>query len=201
MDLAQLCNIFALALFFPVLFLDSRHPDWIAANIAFQVFPVAWLPLLFVSRGKTAVSSRGSAAARQKPRLSAGSAYQLMSYVMVALYFAGWYLAFPGFVAAFRNDFVWATAGQHVIFWDCLGCASMLYSVVLIDSWVDEAKIAGGAPRTHNRRLILEDLLMGLPGLALFGPGWAIAKYFQRCVLLRHPDSIKAKRREASACI
>ena len=46
----------------------------------------------------------------------------------------------------------------------------------------DEAAIKRGAQRVHARRFLPEDILMGLPGALLLGPGWAAATYWQRYV-------------------
>lgn len=169
-----------MATFFPTSLIPPSHEHWVLSNLIFQFFPLAWVPLLFISRSKTTVSTDGSASARQTPRLSASTTYQLLSYSLAGLYYLSIYLGYPGFIAAYRNRLDWKNDGHELLFWDGIGSLSASYLVVLIDSWVDEAKVTGGASRTHSRRLIVEDVLIGIPGVLLFGPGWAMAKYFQR---------------------
>jgi len=177
---ALLCSVAAISTFFPTIFIPVNQKEWILANVAFQFFPLGWIPLIFFSTKKTVVSETASASAREQPRLSAANAYQLLAYFNVVIYYVSIYYGFQGFKSAFNKRGYWANDGHHVLFWDGIGCLAFDYIVVLVDSYVDEAKIQRGATRAHHKRFLPEDFIMGLPGIVLFGPGWAMSTYFQR---------------------
>ena len=179
--MASTTSLIALLTFFPTTFLPITDEHWILSNVVFQFFPFAWIPLLFFTTRKAVVSKPSSAAARQQPRLSASLAYQVTGYVNIAVYYLSLYYGFKGFKAAFDRRGYWANDGHYLLFWDGIGCLTFDYIIVLLDSYVDEAKIQNGASqRTHEKRFLPEDVIMGLPGLIILGPGWAMSRYFQR---------------------
>ena len=179
--MASLCSLGALLTFFPTTFVSIDSDYWVFWNVVFQFFPLAWVPLLFFSKKKSVISKPASASARQEPRLSAAMNYQVTSYVSIFIYYLSLYYGYKGFLSAFELKNYWGNDGHHLLFWDGVGCLVFDYIIVLIDSYVDEAKIQKGAPqRTHERRFLPEDIIMGLPGLIILGPGWAMSTYFQR---------------------
>jgi hypothetical protein len=178
--IAALCSLTAIATFFPTIFVPVQHKDWVLTNVAFQLFPLAWIPLIFFPTKKTVVSETASASAREKPRLSAAQAHQVTAYFNVIIYYMSLYYGYKGFLSAYNKSGNWGNDGHHVLFWDGIGCLTFDYLIVLIDSFVDEAKVQKGATRAHHRRFLPEDFIMGLPGIIILGPGWAMSTYFQR---------------------
>lgn len=177
---ATIFSIAALSTFFPTIFLPVNHQYWVMSNIAFQFFPLAWLPLVFFSTKANVISKPASASARQEPRLFAAQAYRMSGYFSIFIYYMSLYYGYPGFLAAYRNGGDWKNEGHYVLFWDGIGCLVFNYLIVLIDSYVDEAKVSKGAKRIHFKRFLPEDVIMGLPGILILGPGWAMSTYFQR---------------------
>lgn len=177
--LAQLVGAATVATIIGTVFLPVESREWLLVNIAFQFFPLFLIPLAFASsRVKAAIDENGDVS---KPRLATSESYRMMGYICLGLYYAGLYYGFQGFRRAyaartFNNDAQWT------IFWDLIGLLGSLYLFVLIDSFADEAAIKRGAQRVHARRFLPEDILMGLPGALLLGPGWAAATYWQRYV-------------------
>ncbi|UZJ57100.1 hypothetical protein CBS101457_006420 [Exobasidium rhododendri] len=184
-SVASSCSLLALLTFFPTAFVSPESESWTLWNVVFQFFPLAWLPLLFFSTKKAVVSTPASAAARQDPRLSAALSYRAAGYVSILMYYMSLYYGYRGFLSAFEKRGYWANDGHHLLFWDGIGCLTFNYIIVLIDSYVDEGKILKGAQqRTHEKRFLPEDVIMGLPGLFILGPGFAMSTYFQRREIL-----------------
>lgn len=182
--LGTICNTAALAIIFLTTFTPPGSIAFTNANVLFQFFPIVFIPLLFVPRSKTVVSTAGSASARETPRLSAASNYQVLSLMVIPIYWLGLYWGGKPLFNAIVNDLDFKSDGPYLLFWDLIGVLSATYSIVQIDAIVDGAKVKQGAERVHSRRLFLEDAVLGLPIVALLGPGWAIARYFQRREIL-----------------
>lgn len=182
--LGSICNSAILLIIFLTTFTPPGSIAFTNANILFQFFPVVLIPLLFVPRSKTVVSTAGSASARESPRLLAASTYQLLSFIVIPIYWLGLYWGGKPLFNAIINDLDFKSDGPYLLFWDLIGVLSATYSIVQIDAIVDSAKVKQGAERVHSRRLFLEDAVFGLPIVIVLGPGWAIARYFQRREIL-----------------
>ncbi|PWN32227.1 uncharacterized protein FA14DRAFT_162426 [Meira miltonrushii] len=182
--LGSICNIAALLIIFLTTFTPPGTIAFTHANILFQFFPIVLVPLLFVPRSKTVVSTAGSASARESPRLLAASNYQLLSFMVIPIYWLGLYWGGKPLFHAIIHDLDFKSDGPYLLFWDLIGVLSATYAIVQIDAIVDGAKVKQGGERIHSRRLFLEDAVLGLPIVALLGPGWAISRYFQRREIL-----------------
>lgn len=177
---SQFCSVLASATIFLTTFTPLDSAYFVTNNLLFQFFPLAYVPLLFLPSSKTVISTAGSASAREKPRLDAALSYQLLSYLAVPLYYFGLYWGGKDLFNGLVNGLQLQSAGPYLLFWDFVGVLASMYFIVLVDSFTDEAKVLQGGQRVHDRRLLLEDIIIGTPGALLFGPGWAAARYFQR---------------------
>ncbi|KAK0541474.1 hypothetical protein OC835_000123 [Tilletia horrida] len=195
--------------------------EWIAANVAFQFFPIFFLPLLLPLFGAPAakkITPAPPAGTAVVPRLDAARMYQLVSLLTVPLWWFGLYLAaaplstkitkclsvirsIGGYIKAIHfirtagirvaiNVAFPLSHGEWLLIWDLVGILIALVSVVWIDQAADQwaydlfANRVPGYRRPHEKRFLLEDLIVGLPSALLLGPGFAGARYFQRREIL-----------------
>lgn len=193
------CGGISTATIFWTAFESTSSQHWIAINLIFQVFPLAWIPLFLIPVNRqrdlaVASSQYGSAASRQIPRLQAAKAYQLISFVCIPMWYFGVFWGGKPLFDEIRNGLKFKYPGVYLLFIDSLGVAAAMYLLVMIDSYIDEAKVQAlgqgkaassvGKNRVHAPRLFFQDVFFGSSGLLLFGPGWAMARYFQRREIL-----------------
>jgi len=194
----------------------QKYPQaWAASNIAFQFFPIFFIPLLLpplaAATKKAAPHKPGSVVT---PRLSSAEIYKQVAFITVPLWWYGLVLSagpvfsklanagrgidsLGGIVNSvlFLRKHGWQLAftvafplshGEWLLFWDLVGILIALTSVVWVDQAADDWADAlfnnrvVGYRRPHEKRFLLEDLIIGLPSALILGPGFAGARYFQR---------------------
>ncbi|CAD6886458.1 unnamed protein product [Tilletia laevis] len=194
----------------------AKYPqEWIASNIAFQFFPVFFLPLLLPGLAAAAkLAPAPKPGSIVIPRLHSAQLYQITSLITVPLWWFGIYLTstplrkkvnamfsvikgIGGYLSAIRfirqqgikiaiNVAFPLSHGEWLLIWDLVGILIALYSIVWIDLVADDwayrlfsSKVAG-YKRPHEKRYLIEDVIIGLPSALVLGPGFAGARYFQR---------------------
>ncbi|KAE8213429.1 hypothetical protein CF327_g3045 [Tilletia walkeri] len=147
----------------------QKYPqEWIASNIAFQFFPIFFIPLLIIPGLAAApkLAPPPKAGSIVTPRLHSAQIYQIVSLITVPLWWFGLYLcATPfqekvkhclkvidgigGFIRAIRFVYMQGikiainvafplTHGEWLLIWDLVGILIALYSIVWIDVVADE---------------------------------------------------------------
>lgn len=128
------------------------------SQIAFQLFPLANLPLLF--RRPTSAPTAPAPAAEEG--LTAAKMMGQMAFQSAGMWIAGAYFARPALrqlldISTWKNLTLQGDI-ESLFFWDVLGSAFTLLAIVIIDSIVDayQPKQVGGKP--VHEELTLQDV-------------------------------------------
>jgi len=187
------------------------------ANLAFWLYPILLLPLLFPPLAGSKVSASNNPF-KQLPkgtrRTAAADAYALLANVSLAIWALGFVLAAPDLyhkvqharkmIASFGGYFAIpatvyrlgfqefskltfkVTYAEWALVLDLLGLALAGYSIVFIDIVCDDwsmSAFTGRVPgyiRHTKKKYVLEDLIVGTGPTLIWGPGYTLAKYFER---------------------
>ncbi|PWN43164.1 hypothetical protein IE81DRAFT_340895 [Ceraceosorus guamensis] len=168
-NLVFICSILAGILSLAQCFVDPTSSFFVYLDIAFQLFPLAYLPLALAGRPSVQ---------KDLPRLKAADLYRDLGFGLALAWWVGLWYAYPGLKKAWKTG-VFEQDGAHLLFWDTVGVLIAQYTQILVDSYADEARVAVTGERVMHRRFIVEDIF-GLAGLTLLGPGLANATYFRR---------------------
>ncbi|PWN23341.1 hypothetical protein BCV69DRAFT_310807 [Microstroma glucosiphilum] len=150
---------------------SSKHFFW--ASSAFQLYPLVWLPLLFIKPVEPTKAPKS-------PRLAAANVLMLMAYVNIPIYWLGLYLCVPDLLTIMRTGSGWPDDITRLIFYDTVALTLAWYIMVLIQAEVDVRALQCGGPRVHRARLFIEDTVFGSVGAVLGGPGFGMGMYFAR---------------------
>lgn len=147
------------------------------ASTSFQFFPLPWIPLIFLRRQRPGSRTR-------EPRLAACSAYRLLAYGMIPLYWLGLYIALPDLWKSWQSGSGLPDDAAVLAWYDLIGITFGSYALTLVQAEIDFRAVQCGGPRVHRARLLIEDVVFGSSGVLLLGPGFATAMYHARREML-----------------